>query len=235
MMKKPQWIKSTIDKDGLPTVKNSDSEENDFAKWLRGGVELPVTGAAMNCWEAVCTAAVLGGLTTRAGLVELFGSTENTANPTQVFLNRLGRNTTDPIVDTSPPPRPGDIILIDNDENVGFHVFIAGRKETAEDLHGDAQGEDFAYSHDKSDSRRSYKYYPNEDAPFGSPFNYYALALDGSGESMVFRNRAHITKYARTGLQHQEYRNINNPSDRPVQIRYLSPTIFKNDDESPFG
>ena len=231
MKRKPRWIKSSIAKDGLPKPRSStDSDgydidnpkyieklgaKNDFAKWLRGESELPEEGARMNCWEAVFTSAYYGRLVTRDQLVALYGKTVNEKDPTEALLNQLGRNATRPIDKNSPPPAPGDIILIDNDRIVGFHVFIAGKAGKAGKKRPKrASKHDQAYSHDKSDSLRGVTY---KDYSFtGDHFN---LMARGSTDSMVHRSRLVLTDYASEAIFAQ--------TKKFAEIRYLSPKIFR--------
>ena len=211
----PGWITSSIDDDGLPRLKSRTQKggypldekdverygaKNDFASWLRGEAPLPEKEAQMNCWEAVCTSACLGGLVTRGQLVALFESTENAQNRTKALLDRLGREDAKP-VDKETIPEPGHIIVMDTDDDAGFHVFIAGGGK-----------KDRVYSHDKSDARRNRKY--NKREGLLGPFNQ-----SGSTESMVYRSRVHVSEYIETTFRQQD--------KGAIEIRYLSPEVFR--------
>jgi len=232
MEQKPRWIPSLIAKDSLPKVKSScdpdgreidkpedrDSlgAENDFAKWLRGQPELPKQGALMNCWEAVFTSAYYGDLIDKEQLIKLFKGTANTADPTKALLNSLGRETA-ALQNKKAKPSPGDIILIDNNRNVGFHVFIAGNVQEEYDLvEEETIDVDYAFSHDRSDANKGFEYAPGYNS---GPMGNYKFG-EGSEESMVYRNREHITSYVTEWLERKTPLGT-------AEIRYLSPGIFK--------
>jgi hypothetical protein len=218
---------SSTDAYGFPIGDLEDPKQkgskNDFSQWLRnpgtqaGGLK---SGAAMNCWEAVLTSAYYGKLVDKNQIVALCNKTsgKKEKDRTRAFLNVLGRNVTNPIKENSPPPKPGDIILIDNDKNVGFHVFIAGKEQ---EVFSRSEGEDvkaaFAFSHDRSDSVRSKVYNPD---PFsnGPTFDPFSLNTPCS-DSMVHRNLKHIVTYTKDALE--------GSTKQVAEIRYLSPKVFE--------
>ncbi len=228
MNKKPVWIRSSIDEDGLPSIISSTDDDgqgletpekierygaqNDFAIWLRksGRRTLRDRRPKMNCWEAVLMSAYYGGLIEKDGLIALYETTKFAENPIKELLDQLGRgnackrNITD-------EPNPGDIILMDTSEHAGFHVLIAGENE-------------MVYSHDKSDKLRTKKY--NHAA-----FDYYISASGGSAESMVERNREHVMRYTLDAYVAANKKDL--------EIRYLPPSVFKRwaekDPDSSFG
>ena len=171
----------------------------------------------MNCWQAVLMSAYYGGLVTKEQLVELHEPNAGETNMDKSLLDKLGRNTTDPIDETSAPPAPGDIILMDHIDDVGFHVFIAGE-------------DDMAYSHDMGGSNKFAADGPSED---GKVYNYSDQNASESGArtDMVYMEREKVIRHTRDG-----YLNLH---ENDIEIRYLSPSVFKKrpkkDAEPPFG
>ncbi len=239
MDRRPIWIKSTILPDGLPGERSSTNRQgedletrdqreqegayNDFSRWLRSAdpnATLPDARAAMNCWEAVCTSAYYGGLANKRGLRNLFQRTADAENPIEAFLNNFGRGNTGPGDPNTRPPRPGDIILMDNDQHIGFHVFIAGglgkRFNMSRDVDEDIQ---YAYSHDRPDRVRRITYleYDRMD-PFPDSWRDKGKPSDAS---MVRRGIDDVI-----ALTHQQYKR-SYPAGRELQVRYLSPDVFK--------
>ena len=227
MAKNPKWIKSSNDTDGLPPLENDEGERNDFAVWLSNNREnLPRRSPQLNCWQAVLVSAHCGGLVTKKQLKALHEQNEGKEDTNKALLDSLGRDTTRPINESSPPPAPGDIILIDNEENVGFHVFIAGN-EKEKWIYNEEKGEEeqqnlgYVYSHDKSDRTRGVVY--DSASGYSTP----GYSSKGFEDSMVHRKRMHVVKYAQDSFMTATYGPGHNKPKSLAEIRYLSPEVFR--------
>ena len=156
----PRWCSSGRGPDGLPPIQTRVDErgvevlstergvENDFAKWLRAGpgAGLP-RGGNMCCWEAVLASGVEGGVLNKKQVETMYQVSPGGRPDVESLLNHCGYSEARDVDWEKNPPKPGDIIVVDNvrgsSREVGFHVMIAGED-------GDV------FSHDRSEESRSH-------------------------------------------------------------------------------
>lgn len=210
MAMRPEWIGSSVGsiKLGFPPIQNLKGEENDFSEWLHSGAALPAQGAKMNCWEAVILSASLGGLVTRDDINAAYTRVANGKEGARddIFWALLGRTDATPV--RAPDvamvtPLLGSIIITDDQQEIGHHVFLA-----------DANG--MAISHDKSDRHKGLKYHPEDG--YVPVYENRGRGIS-SDDNMVQRRRRHL-------IALMKYKWEYYPTGSDLEVRFISPTVF---------